>query len=67
MGLLWAPWLVYAPPWQESQRLPLTRVWFIVTVVKLVVLVWQLSHVIVPIGICGGLVWACAPAVPWLV
>lgn len=39
MGFAWAPWLVYAPPWQESQRLLLTTVWFIVTVVKLVVLV----------------------------
>jgi hypothetical protein len=42
-------------------------VWFIVAVVKLVVLVWQLLQAIVPIGMCGGLVWPCAPAVPWLV
>jgi hypothetical protein len=50
--------------WQESQRLPLTAVWFMVTVVKLVVLLWQLLQSSVPIGMCGGLVWPCAPDVP---
>jgi hypothetical protein len=67
LGLACAPWLVYAPPWQESQRLLLTTVWFIVTVVKLVVLVWQLLQAIVATGMCGGVVWPCAPDVPWLV
>jgi hypothetical protein len=47
--------------------MPVTTEWFILAVVKLVVLVWQLLHAIVVVGMCGGVVMPCAPAVPWLV
>ncbi len=52
--------------WQESQRLPLTAAWLIVYVVKLAaVLVWQLLHWIVPVGMCGGVVMPVAVVPLW--
>ena len=51
--------------WQLLQAMLLTAAWFIVEVVHAVVLVWQLLHSSVPVGICGGVVRPVAVLPLW--